>query len=351
MRSISKIVILVLAVAISKNGFAQDIHFSQYSEAPVVINPALVTTSYDTRAMIGYRSQWGSVAKAYRTYGFTVEQAIKHLKLRKNYFGVAISMFSDKAGDARLASLMPNVALSYVTKVSKMAKLSGGIQAGVVYRTIDVSQLRWDSQYKDYEYDPNLPSGETTPKSGIVSFDMGAGVNLHYAKSERYISSQDGAKFDIGFAAFHYNIPKNSFFQSSERLYTKYITYINAEYGIESVGIVLVPSVIYMTQGPSKEITPGFMFKYIIEEQATYTQLKKASSFSFGVYYRLRDAIIPTILYQKDKFAVGLAYDINLSQLTPASKLKGGLEITLRYNTSPGYGRSLGGSMNNRTSY
>lgn len=325
---------------------AQDIHFSQYNEAPVAINPALITTAYDTRAIANYRSQWGSVAKSYQTYGITFEQAIRHLKLKKNYVGIAINIFSDKAGDAKLGSLMPNFGINYVTKASKFSKLSGGLQFGMVYRTIDVSALKWDSQYDGYQYNPELPSGETTPHSAITSFDMGGGVNFHYAKSERYISAQDGAKCDIGFSAFHYNIPKNSFFTSSERLYSKYIFHANLDYGIKSAGIALVPSLIYMKQGPSTETTLGFLIKYIIEDQATYTNLKRASSFSFGIYYRLKDAIVPTILFQKSKYAVGVAYDINVSQLTPASKLKGGLEVMLRYNTTPGYGRALGSTIN-----
>lgn len=325
---------------------AQDIHFSQYTEAPVVVNPALITTSYDTRAIANYRTQWGSVAKSYQTYGVTFEQAIRHLKLKKNYVGIALNIFSDKAGDAKLGSLMPNIGINYVTKASKFSKLSGGIQFGMVYRTINVSALRWDSQYDGYEYNASLPSGETTPQSSIVSFDAGGGINFHYAKSERYISAQDGAKCDIGFSAFHYNIPKNSFFSSSEKLFTKYIFHANLDYGIKSAGIALVPSIIYMRQGPSTEATLGFLFKYIIEDQATYTNLKRASSVSFGIYYRLKDAVIPTVLFQKSKYAIGVAYDINVSQLTPASKLKGGLEVMLRFNTSPGYGKALGASVN-----
>src|ERR1044071_8009548 len=148
---------------------------------------------------------------------------------------------------------------------------------------------RWDNQYQGYAYDPTLPSGEVTPRSGIVSFDAGGGVNFHYAKSERYISAADGAKCDIGFAAYHYNIPKNSFFLSSERLYTKYIFHASLDYGLKSMNIALVPSLLYQKQGPSQETVIGMMFKYIIEEQATYTDLKNAASFSFGAYYRLQD--------------------------------------------------------------
>jgi type IX secretion system PorP/SprF family membrane protein len=346
---INKIAILIILLSATKVGISQDIHFSQYGETPVVINPALIATAYDTRAIINYRSQWGSVAKAYTTFGFTFEQAINHRKLRKNYFGLALSVYRDVAGDARLGSLMPNLGFNYLTKVSQFGKLSGGLQAGVIYRSIDVSKLQWDSQFDEYEYKADLPSGEATPRSGIVGFDMGGGVNFHYAKSERYISAQDGAKFDIGFSTFHYEIPPNSFWLSSEKLYTKTIAYFNGDFGIKSMGIVLIPSLIYMRQGPSTETTVGFLCKYIIEDQATYTSLKKGSSFTFGAYYRTNDALIPTILYQNGTYAIGVSYDLNLSDLTPASKTKGGLEISLRYNTSPGYGRSLGNTINKPT--
>ncbi len=49
---------------------------------------------------------------------------------------------------------------------------------------------------------------------------------------------------------------------------------------------------------------------------------------------------------QFSKLAIGFAYDINISSLTPASKLRGGLEVALRYNTNSGYGKNLGGSPN-----
>jgi type IX secretion system PorP/SprF family membrane protein len=338
-----------MALFASSAIMAQDIHFSQYAQTPVNVNPALIANAFDTRAIINYRSQWGSVAKAYQTYGITFEQSLKRLKLKKKYIGLGFNLYSDKAGDAKLGTLSPNLGIAMHTRSSKFSWLSGGLQVGLVYRTIDISNLKWDNQYKGYSYDPSLPSGEVTPRSGIMTVDVGGGVNFHYAKSERFISSQDGAKCDIGFSAFHFNVPKNSFFQSSERLYTKYIFHANLDYGLKSVGMALVPSLLYMKQGPNTETTIGMLFKYIIEEQATYTDLKNASSFSFGAYYRLQDAIIPCILYQKGNYAVGLSYDINVSQLTPASKLKGGLEVSLRYGLSAGYGKNLGTSTNRPT--
>ena len=111
---------LVIALFAVKAFNAQDIHFSQYSEAPVNVNPALVGSSYDTRAIVNYRSQWGSVAKAYQTYGITVEQTLKRLKLKKKFVSLGFNMYSDKAGDAKIGTLTPNLALAFHTKASKL---------------------------------------------------------------------------------------------------------------------------------------------------------------------------------------------------------------------------------------
>lgn len=346
--NIYKIVRIALAV-LPASLYAQDIHFSQYNETPVVINPALSSTAYDTRVIANYRNQWASVASPYQTYGISVEKAIHHLKLKKNYFGVSLTVYSDKAGDAGLGTTLAQLGLNYVIKVSKFSKLSVGLGGGISYRTINGSSLRWESQYDGYQYNASTPSGEKLPVNSFIQPDFAGGVDWHYGKSERYISAQDGAKADIGFSAFHYNAPTYSYIRSNDRQYAKFIGHANFDIGIKNAGVALVPSIIYMKQGPSQEIDAGFMFKYIVQDQSVYTKEKKACAISLGAYYRVKDAVIPTLLVQYDKFAIGASYDFNLSQLSAASKTKGGLEISLRFNTSPGYGKMLGGSYNRPT--
>ncbi|MCE3229755.1 MAG: hypothetical protein K0S32_4306 [Bacteroidetes bacterium] len=321
---------------------AQDIHFSQYTEIPSNINPALAGVSYDTRVIGQFRTQWGSVAQAYQTYGISYEQAIKHKKLKGSYFSVAANIFRDMSGDAKMGMLNPNLGVSYVQKINKRMKVSGGIQGGFMYRTIDVTKLRWDRQFTGYEYDSSLPSGETVPRSAITSYDLGGGFNYSYAQSEKFISSKDGNKFNIGASAFHYEIPRNSFFSSSEKLYTRYCFYFNGDFNIPGTKNAVMPSFIWMGQGKSNEFVVGALYKFILVDQSLYTAIKKPSAFSLGVQYRYKDAIIPCMLYQYDKYAIGVAYDINVSALTPASKRNGAMEVMLRYNMSPGYGKNLG---------
>lgn len=341
----------VVALAfISQALHSQDIHFSQYAETPSIINPALAGVRYNTSISANYKDQWGSVAKRYQTFGLSFEQTIKFRKLKGNYFALAVNIFRDAAGDAKLNTLNPNIGISYSQKVNRSMKVSAGLQGGFFYRTIDVDNLRWGKQYNGTSYDPNLPSGENTPRSSITSYDLGGGVNLNYAQSDKFISSRNAAKFNIGAAAYHYGIGRNSFFTTEEKLQTRFCAYFNGDFNIPSTKNALMPSFLYMRQGPNEEMIAGVLFKFIVADPSTYTGVKKPVALAVGGHYRFKDAIIPAFLLQYDKYAFGVSYDINLSNLTQASNKYGGLEIMLRYNIFPGYGRNLGRS-DTRPSY
>ncbi len=345
------IIASVLGLAcLSRVAVAQDVHFSQYAETPSIINPALAGVRYNTSLSANYKDQWGSVASKYQTFGLSFEQTIKFRKMKSNYFAFAINIFRDAAGDAKLNTLNPNLGFSYIQKVNRFMRISGGIQGGFLYRTIDVDNLRWDKQYNGYTYDSNLPNGENTPRSSITTYDIGGGVNLSYAQSDKFISSRNAAKFNIGASAYHFGLGRNSFFTSTEKLQTRICAYFNGDFNIPSTKNAIMPSFLYMRQGPSSEVILGALIKFILVDQSTYTGNKKPFALALGGYYRFKDAIIPSVLMQYDRYAFGVSYDINVSALTPASKRYGGLELMLRYNMFPGYGRNMGRS-DTRPSY
>lgn len=339
------IVYQVLAAAfMSQIATAQDVHFSQFSETPVYLNPALSGVTYNTRAIANYREQWSSVGNKYQTMAVSFEQTLKFKKLKSNYFAVAASIYRDLAGDARLGTLNPNLGFTYLQRLNKRMKFSGGLQSGFYFKTIDASKFRFDEQYDGYTYNPALPTGEEPPKSGFVAFDLGGGINLNYIQSDKFLSAKNAARFDAGISAFHYGIGKNSFLNSTEKLTTRVCGYFSGDFTIPNTMNAIMPSFVYSRQGPSGEFVAGALFKFILGDPSTYTSLKKPRAFSVGGYYRFKDAIIPAILFQYDKYAFGLSYDVNVSALTPASKRQGALEVMLRYNVWPGYGVNLGRS-------
>ena len=342
---IQQLIIAIISITFLNQSLnAQDVHFSQYSETPSSINPALIGVKYETRATLNYKNQWSSIGNKYETMAFSFEQTIKHKKLKNNYLAVAVNIFKDVAGDAQLKSLNPNLGISFLQKINKNMMLSSGIQSGFFYKTIDVSSLHWGEQWNGYSYDSNLPSGEKTPRSSVTSFDIGGGLNLNYVQSEGFISSKDAARFDLGFSLFHFGLTNNAFISNSEKLNTKFCTYFNGEFSIPNSRNAIMPSFLYTRQGPNSEFITGALFKFILGDPSTYTANKKPFSISLGGYYRFKDAIVPSVLFQLDKYAVGVSYDINISALTPASNRLGGIELMLKYNILSGYGINLGRS-------
>ena len=334
--------IAVISLLQTKQAFAQDPHYSQYNEISSYINPALCGVAYDVRAMINYRSQWGSVSTPYKTYGASAEFAVKHVKTRKAYMTTGLIVYQDVAGTGNMSQLHIGGILGVVVNTGAHSKLSFAATGSFDQRRITGSNFQWENQYNGYQYDASI-QGEAVPTNQINYSDFGAGVNFHFAKSEKFISSSDGHRFDMGFSAYHLNTPLISFYNSAnESQYMKYINYMSFTIALPRVKANIIPSYILMFQGPSIELNAGIMFRYIISESAARSNLTKSMAFSAGAYYRSTDAIIPQVLFEYSKYAIGVSYDFNTSQLTPYSKLQGGLEVMIRYNWNPGYGNSIG---------
>ncbi len=334
--------IFLLTIASGKM-FAQDPHFSQYNETPIHINPALSGVSYDARVVLNYKSQWKSVAIPYKSYGASAEVAIKHKKLnKKSYWTTGLVAYNDIAGDSKFTALHVGGLLGVVIKAGKFSKLSGGLMGAFDQRTMNASKLTWDSQYNGYRYEESL-QGEAIPQNRFIYADFGAGFNWHYAKSERYISASDGHRFDIGLAAYHVNLPFYSFYgNTGENLKMRFVSHANFVIAVPSIKASVIPSYIVMMQGPQVEVNAGVMFRYILSDASVHSATIKPVAISIGAFYRLRDAFIPQLLFEYDKYALGVSYDLNLSGLTPVSKTKGGVEICLRYNWNPSYGNAVG---------
>lgn len=347
---------LFLAIALFSNYyFAQDIHFSQYSETPSSINPALVGVSFDTRATFNFKNQYtlDGLGSQYQTFGLSFEQTIKHKKFKDNYFAVSANIYKDgsgRMGDAadillqsRISTINSNLGITYLQKINNTMKISGGLQSGVFYRQIDLTGLKWGEQYNGNAYDASLNSGEVNrPRSEITSFDIGGGINLNYLQSDKFLSAKNAAKFDVGISAYHFKLGQSSFISSTEKLDTKVCAYFNGDFNIPNSRNAIMPSFLYMRQGANSEFIVGALFKFILSDPSTYTANKKPLALSIGGFYRYNDAILPSVLFQLDKYAIGISYDFNISSLTPATNLRGGLEFMLRYNIFPNYGVNLG---------
>jgi hypothetical protein len=103
---------------------------------------------------------------------------------------------------------------------------------------------------------------------------------------------------------------------------------------------------VVLLQGPAKEINMGLLARVMLRAASKYTGIYKESAISLGAYYRIGDAIIPSLLLEFGSFAIGMGYDVNISRLKAATQARGGMEISIRYiNPNPFMYRRITKSM------
>ncbi|MBL0327900.1 MAG: PorP/SprF family type IX secretion system membrane protein [Bacteroidetes bacterium] len=331
-----------LITCISVTSVAQDIHFSQFDETQLQLNPADAGVQHEVRVVTNYKNQWQSVGSPYKTFALSADARL--LKDKKHHLGLGVDVFSDKAGDANLKSNQVNLSLSGVINVSQYSKVSAGLMTGFGQRSITLDGLEWGSQYDGMNYNAALPTGETAIPQTFSFVDLGAGIQYSYGNSEMYISANDARRINIGASIFHPHNPNYTFYGDSRQiLHTKYVFHGNAAIGVKNTNLVLKPSYIVFLQGATKEITPGLTFQYILQEGSKYTKNKKPAAFSIGGYYRVQDAFIAVAKFEYANYSIGLSYDVNLSKLKTVSKARGGFEISLRFISPSAFSKRLSG--------
>lgn len=349
-----KLFTLILSAVFLKtfNCTAQDFHFSQFNEAQHMINPALTGVSSPLKANIIYRDQWRTVTIPYKTYGFSVDTRFKtssweqvegksmtFTKKNFNRFAGGLSFYSDQAGDGNLRTTQLNINLSTFVPINRESNLSIGIQGSVVQRKIDFSNLVFSNQYSGTGYDASMANGENSKAFSFIYPDLGAGINWNYTGSEKLIVANKQKKANVGLAIYHINRPKQSYLAySAPKINFKYVFHGDFIIGLPKTNVAIAPSFLVQLQNTSHEIIAGTAIKYYIKENSKYTGIIQRTSVGFGAHYRYRDAVILSFSYDKNqKYGIGISYDLNVSGLTKVSKLSGGPEITLRYNTGNAY--------------
>jgi type IX secretion system PorP/SprF family membrane protein len=311
------------AIVLLLNGVrAQDIHFSQYDQSPFNINPALTGAFDGAYRFIGnQRSQWRSVTVPYRTTGLAVDA--------RNPQGLPVhgglSLFHDQAGDSRLrrTSLNLSSAVEVPLNGDRNTLVTIGAALGFTSMQMDYSQLTYDSQWNGLVYDPSIGSGESFARDGRAY--MNAHLGAAFMKKW-----EGGRRLNAGMGLFNLSAPKQSFFDEGfvrlgqrVNIHATWIEPINAEWEIR-------PSMLFMSQGAYREWDIGGTAHYILSSQPFMFR-----AIYGGVFMRTRDAGFLVAGMRYDEWNVGLSYDINTSDLRPASAGRGGFELSVIYIIPP----------------
>ena len=316
---------LVLALVVSVGTLrCQDLHFSQFYEAPLLRNPSLAgifTGDYRIQGL--YRDQWNSITNAYRTGSFNGEYKMP-VGHSNDYLTVGLQVLYDKAGTAGLTTNEIFPALNYHKSLSdeKTMYLSLGFMGGYVDKYIDRSKITTNAQFVGGAYNPSLPDGETFPTPSIHYWDGSVGMSFNMSFGD----NQQNSMF-VGAAYHHLNRPTNSFYQNAQsELDPKFVFSAGVKSIINEYSYFTIQAD-HSMQGSAVETIGGVMYSYKLGE---FTEQPKYV-LNLGAFLRWKDAFIPVVKLDMLPLSIGISYDVNVSPLQTVSQGRGGVELSISY--------------------
>jgi Bacteroidetes-specific putative membrane protein len=303
---------------------AQDIHFSQFFEAPLLRNPSLAGIyTGDIRVQGVYRDQWNSVTNGYRTGSLNAEYK---MPIRKNddFITAGLQVLYDKAGTVGLITTHLLPALNYHKSLSneKTMYLSLGFMGGMIRKSIDYSKITTDNQYNGGGFDPSLPIGETFTAPNFTTWDASVGMSFNTT-----FGADEWNSLFIGAAYHHLNRPKNSFYRNPDiELNPKYVFSAGVRLNVDDFTSFIIQAD-QSVQGSFSETIAGALYSHKLGgmvDDPLYTV-------HFGAFLRWEDALIPVLKLDRKPLSIAISYDINISPLKTASQGRGGFEISLSY--------------------
>jgi len=318
-----QLLILTISLLCETSARGQDIHFSQFFEAPLLRNPSLAGIfTGDYRVQAVFRDQWSSFTNAYRTGSLNGEYKMSVGK-GSDFLTVGLQLLYDKAGSAALSTTELLPALNYHKSLSDdhPMYLSLGFMGGLVEKRIDMSKVTTNSQYNGTAFDPALPNGELLVNPTIRYLDGSLGLSFNTVFGQGKANS-----LFFGAALHHVNRPKNSFYKSTIELDPKYVFSGGMKLTINEFAFFTLQAD-HTRQGSATETIGGALYSYKLgddPENSNYI-------LSLGSFLRWKDALIPVIKLEMNALAVSLSYDVNVSQLKTVSQGRGGIELSVSY--------------------
>jgi len=317
-----KAVYLLILLCFPLFGSGQDIHFSQFNNSPLNLNPAQTGFFHGShRFVLNHRNQWASVSVPYRTFSGSFDMQLLKRKFKQDIIGIGIVFNNDIAGDADMGTTAASLSVSYTKALNKRNShfISFGMQAGGAQHKIDFSKLYFDNQYDGDQFNPLLNNGENFVRNSYSYLDFSGGVHWFLQKEDQLI-------FNAGISAFHLNEARLSFFDNEAVfLHRRFVAYGNVSIGLDR-NTDMIPSLLFMKQGIYTEIVFGSDIKFTLNNSPYFY-----STFSIGAFLRNEDALILKLGLDQRRWNFGLSYDFNYSDLHPASKYMGGFEISIIY--------------------
>lgn len=326
-RGILKVAVLLFAFA---QLAAQDMHYTQFFNAPLSLNPALTgLTRGDYRVGAAYRGQWFGLAKTNASNApYSIPSVFFDLPIHVNEDAIGLgAMFLSEHWSGNMpGSYTGCFSVSYIKSLGKKGnhQLSGGVQVGFTYKTVIQEQLKITSQFSGNNFYELANTQSDFPALNFGLVNLNAGL-LWFGKINRRISLYAGGSV--------YNVvqPQQQFLlKKTQQWYWRW----NVQTGVDiTLGsrAHLLPCVMFIQHDNISQIMPGASVAFDVTPVATV---------SLGTLVRLNELttksaqVDATALYASfdyKGFKMGLSYDFTVAKSLKAANGLGAVEATMIY--------------------
>ncbi len=312
------IVFIFLLCGIALKG--QDIHFSQFSQSPLLLNPANAGLfPADLRISALHRRQWAAVTVPYKTFSLAADAKLSAVNEKLKGLNAGILLHHDQAGDGQLTTLDARLFLGYRMALSadSIHFIRAGVMGGFSQRSIHYDKLTFDAQFDGDVFNPAYANGELFNGNRVSWADFGMGLGWDLIT--------ENSSWQAGLSATHINQPDHGFFNETVQRPVLWIFQASGALKV-SEHLHLLPAILYLHQLEFREINTGAELKIRLTEEN-----QKQNAIGFGLFHRFHDALIPSLALYLGKFRFGLSYDINTSGLKTVSHSRGGPEFSVVY--------------------
>lgn len=297
-------VISFVTLQVCGNLYAQDIHFSQFYENASLRNPALVgIMSGDYKAGAMFRSQWGTLSTPFTTVLASYETKIIVNREVQDYLSFGLTGASYKAGKTGFGTSSVYGTINYNKSLEDAHRtyMSFGFTAAYLQRSADFSKMTFANQYVGGTYSPENASNEMFKTNSITGFDLGAGVSLNGA-----VGGLKGSNYYAGIAAYNVISPDQSFLVNARALRRsmRWTGNLGFRATLNNIATLTIHAN-YQYQDPYNEAIVGALVGF----RSTQMPDKNAFTTSIGCFYRIKDAIIPTVKFEYHSASLNFSYD------------------------------------------
>jgi type IX secretion system PorP/SprF family membrane protein len=303
----------------------QDLHFSQYFNAPILVNPANTgfNPDFDYRMGGNYRNQWASLSNTpYKTMSVWADAQLFNNRFENSWIGIGGAFLNDVAGSGNLTAMKGFASIAYHQVLGFNSLISGGFNIGFTQKRIDLNKLTFNSQWNGKFFETSLPSNEPFQFSSVEYFTLQAGINFaQFVNDNLYLNG--------GVSISNINRPRESFFaegKNDDRLEMRYTTFANASIKIQNLWIIN-PNIHFSKIGTANEWVVGMM-----AQRDLSSSHNGSLQFLAGAYYRSNDAFIPMVGFDIKNTKFTFNYDATISQLKLYNQSRGAYEISIIKN-------------------